>query len=220
LKRAAKRPAKAAKRRIIRLDNDERRTQLLTMGRHAFATQSYDDVSIDDLAAKAKISKGLFYYYFPTKRDLYIAGLRETARELMVKLTGVPRDMPPRERATMSIDAYLEHVANQSSGFVALMRGGIGSDPEVAAVLESVRGGILNEFLSGAPISPLLAKRPLARLAIRGWIGLVEASSIEWLSSRTPAREVVRELLVDMLFVLLLRVLDPKDSQQLGIAGR
>jgi AcrR family transcriptional regulator len=218
-KRAVRKPAPRTavratkKRRLIRLDNDERKAQLLAMGRHAFATQSYDEVSIDELARKAKISKGLFYYYFPTKRDLYIAGLRVTAQELIDKLVNAaPHDLPPRERAIMSVDAYLEHVGKESSGFVALMRGGIGSDPEVSAVLEKVRAGIVDEFLSGAPISAVLRTRPLSRIAIRGWIGMVEAMSIEWLSARELSRDAVRDLLVNMLFDLLVRILDPKDA--------
>lgn len=211
--RTAPRRIVRKKKKLVRLDNDERRAQLLAMGRHAFATHSYDEVSIDDLAKKAKLSKGLFYYYFPTKRDLYIAGLRETARELVSKLVGaVPRDLPPRERAIISVDAYLDHVASQGSGFVALMRGGIGSDPEVAAVLERVRASIVDEFLSGAPISAVLRSRPLSRIAIRGWIGMVEAVSIEWLANKELDRVAVRDLLVDLLFDLLMRILDPKDA--------
>jgi AcrR family transcriptional regulator len=196
------------------MENDERRAQLLAMGRAAFSTHSYDEVSIDDLAKKAKLSKGLFYYYFPTKRDLYIAGLEETAQELVTKLVGaVAHDLPPRERATISVDAYLDHVASQGSGFVALMRGGIGSDPEVSTVLEKVRASIVDEFLSGAPISAVLRSRPLSRIAIRGWIGMVEAVSIEWLANKDQLdRSAVRDLLVDMLFDLLVRVLDPKDA--------
>jgi AcrR family transcriptional regulator len=201
------------KKKLVRLDNDERRAQLLAMGRHAFSTHSYDEVSIDDLAKKAKLSKGLFYYYFPTKRDLYIAGLTETAQELIAKLVGtVPHHLPPRERALISVDAYLDHVASQGSGFVALMRGGIGSDPEVTSVLEKVRASIVDEFLSGAPVSAVLRQRPLSRIAIRGWIGMVEAVSIEWLAEKGLERAMVRDLLVDSLFDLLLRVLDPKDA--------
>jgi AcrR family transcriptional regulator len=209
----SKRPAKR-RRRLIRLDNDERRAQLLAMGREAFTKHSYDEVSIDDLAKKAKISKGLFYYYFPTKRDLYIAGLTETAQELVAKLVGVPKlaELSPRERAVVGVDAYLEHVAAQSSGFVALMRGGIGSDPEVAGVLENVRVSIVEEFMKGAPISAFLKTRPLSRIAIRSWIGMVEAASIEWLSQPEIPREAVRDLLVDMLFDMLMRVLDPRDA--------
>jgi len=182
------------------------------MGRTAFTENSYDEVSIDELAKKAKISKGLFYYYFPTKRDLYIAGLRETADELIAKLVDVPEGGSPRERAIAGVDAYLAHVENQSSGFIALMRGGIGSDPEVFNVLEGVRVAILDEFLSGAPISAFLKSRPLSRIAIRSWIGMVEAASIEWLASPDIPRQGVRDLLVDMLFDMLMRVLDPKDA--------
>src|ERR1051325_1790008 len=184
-RRVLKRPPARKRRRLIRLDNDERRAQLLAMGRAAFTQFSYDEVSIDELAKKAKISKGLFYYYFPTKRDLYIAGLKETAQELVDKLTGVKlQDTSPRERAMVGVEAYLEHVASQSQGFVALSRGGIGSDPEVSAVIEAVRLAIVDEFLRGAPISQFLKTRPLSRIAIRSWVGMVESASIEWLSSK------------------------------------
>jgi AcrR family transcriptional regulator len=211
-KRVVKRAAPKRRRVIRRLENDERRAQLLALGRSAFATNPYDEVSIDELAKKAKISKGLFYYYFPTKRDLYIAGLSETSQDLIVKLTNVPRDLAPRERASAAVDAYLEHVANQGAAFLALMRGGIGSDPEVAAVVERVRLGILNEFLTGAPVSALLKTRPLSRIAIRGWIGMVEAASIEWLANQEISRPAVRDLLVDMLFDLLTQLLGPEDT--------
>jgi AcrR family transcriptional regulator len=216
-KRAPARPAK--KRRILRLDNDERRAQLLALGRTAFATYSYDAVSIDELARAAKLSKGLFYYYFPTKRDLYIAGLQETAKELVDKLIKVPLDLAPRPRALAGVDAYLAHVESHGSGFVALMRGGIGSDPQVAAVLESVRSGILDEFLSGAPISAVLKSRPLSRIAIRSWIGMVEAASIEWLANPELPRALVRDFLVDALFDLLARVLSPSDVARYRPAG-
>ena len=218
-KRVVKRPVAKRRRVIHRLENDERRAQLLALGRAAFAAHPYDEVSIDELAKKAKISKGLFYYYFPTKRDLYIAGLSETSQDLTVKLTNVPRDLAPRERAAAAVEAYLEHVGRQGAAFIALMRGGIGSDPEVAAVVERVRLGILDEFLTGAPVSALLKTRPLSRVAIRGWIGMVEAASIEWLANQHISRAAVRDLLVDMLFDLLTRLLGPEDSARFR-AGR
>jgi len=211
---STKRAAPPKKRKIERLENDERRAQLLALGREAFSNHSYDEVSIDELAKKAKLSKGLFYYYFPTKRDLYIAGLTETASELSAKLVAsvaaAPKD--PRSRTIAGVEAYLAHVEKAGPSFVALMRGGIGSDPQVAAVIDRVRGGVLEEFMQGAPIAQFLKARPLAKIAIRAWIGMVEAASIEWLATREPAREAVRDLLVDMLFAMLLKVLDPKDA--------
>lgn len=198
-----------------RLDHEARRLQLLALGRAAFQTRSYDEVSVEELARKAGISSGLFYYYFPSKRHLYVAGIEQVAAELVSKLTGVKHhDVPPRERAMLGVDAYLSFVERQHSGFVALMRGGVGSDPEVAAVLERVRVAILDEFLEGAPISKVLSSRPMARIAIRSWIGLVEAASIEWLATRDVPRDSVRDLLVDALFDMLGHVLAPRDARR------
>ncbi|HEY5948724.1 MAG TPA: TetR/AcrR family transcriptional regulator [Kofleriaceae bacterium] len=205
----------APKKRVIRrLDNDARRAQLLALGRAAFATHPYDEVSIDTLAAKAKLSKGLFYYYFPTKRDLYIAVVQATASDLVDKLvTSVEQKSTPRERAVAGVQAYLDHVESQGQAFVALMRGGIGADPEIASVLEQVRSDILAKFLRGTPISAFLQTRPLSRIAIRSWIGMVEAASIEWLASKDLPKEPIRDLLVDLLFDLLTRVLGTEVPQ-------
>ena len=198
---------KPARRVIRRLENDERRAQLLALGQAAFVKHAYDEVSIDELARKAKISKGLFYYYFPTKRDLYLAGLSATAEDLVAKVVSVPRDLPPRPRATAGVEAYLENVAGQGAAFLSLMRGGIGSDPEVSKVVEGVRSRILDEFLVNAAIGALLGDKPIARLAIRAWIGMVEAASTEWLLRQEVSREAVRDLLVDQLFELLTRLI-------------
>src|SRR6476646_1304931 len=126
-------------KRRVRLETDARRAQLLQLARAMFSDRSYDEVSIDDLAREAKISKGLLYHYFPTKRDLYVAGLHEIADELVQRVTAMPVDLPPAERVRAGLDAYLDHISKHSRAFVSLMRGGIGSDPEVVQVVESVR---------------------------------------------------------------------------------
>ena len=208
-------PRKAVPRaRPQRLDHEARRLQLLALGRAAFQTRSYGEVSVEELAKKARISSGLFYYYFPTKRDLYIASIQQIAAELVNKL-GVVTHLAasPRERATQGVDAYLAFVEAQPAGYVALMRGGAGTDPDVAGVVERVRLAILDEFLEGAPISKVLQSRPMARIAIRSWIGLVESASLEWRASRDVTRDSVRDLLVDSLFDMLGHVLAPKDAK-------
>src|SRR5580765_6635428 len=93
-RRRAKRPAKVAKtkRRAppaaaprARLEVDERRAQLVALGVELFAARSYDEVSIDELARAAGISKGLLYHYFPTKRDFYVATVEEGATQLLAR---------------------------------------------------------------------------------------------------------------------------------------
>jgi AcrR family transcriptional regulator len=198
----------ARTRRRIRLDNDQRRAQLLELAKRAFSDRAYDDVSIDDLARVASISKGLLYHYFPTKRDLYVAGLREISDELVEAITRVPESLAPIDRVRTSVDAYLEHIARHSRAFVALMRGGIGSDPEVVAVIESVRTRLFDKFLLGSPFAVLLAGDARFETAVRGWIGFVEAASIDWCANPRLSRVELRELLTEVLFEIL-RVVAP-----------
>lgn len=190
-------------RRRIRLDNDERRAQLLELAKRAFSDRAYDEVSIDDLARSADISKGLLYHYFPTKRDLYAAGLREIADELVLAVTRVPEDQAPIDRVRISVDAYLDYITRHSRAFVALMRGGIGSDPEVAAIVESVRTRLFDRFLSGSPLASLLSDDARLQTAVRGWIGFVEAASIDWCAHPRLSRTELRELMTAALFEIL-----------------
>lgn len=206
--------ARARPRRRVRLDNDARRAQLLELGRRTFAERTYDEVSIDDIARAAGISKGLLYHYFPTKRDLYVAGLRATADELLTRtLAAAAPNLPPLERMRAGLDAYLDFVELHARPFSALLRGGIGSDPEVAGVIESTRTSYVERLLSDAEGTPLAtvasSEVPLVRIAVRGWIGYVEAASLEWLAHPKVDRRALRDLLVDTLFATMRLVLAP-----------
>lgn len=207
-RRAPIRLVQARSRRRVRLDNDQRRAQLLALAKRAFSESAYDEVSIDDLARDAKISKGLLYHYFPTKRDLYIAGLTEIANDLVAAITAVPADAPPAERARLGLDAYLEHVMSHSRSFVSLMRGGIGSDPEVALVIEGVRTRLFEQFLADSPLAAMLGADPKFQLAIRGWLGFVEAASIDWCANPRLSKAEVRDMLTQILLEVL-RVVAP-----------
>src|SRR3954471_4454773 len=107
IRRVAKVATRGQRRPRVRLDNDARRAQLLLLARKAFSDRSYDEVSIDDLAREAKISKGLLYHYFPTKRDLYVGGLRQIADELVERVTSIPKDLAPIERVRAGLTAFL-----------------------------------------------------------------------------------------------------------------
>jgi AcrR family transcriptional regulator len=206
VRRLLRAAAAARPKRRVRLDNDERRAQLLQLARKAFSDRSYDDVSIDDLAREAKISKGLLYHYFPTKRDLYIAGLREIAEELIERCTNIQADLPPIDRVRAGIEAYLDHISQHARAYVSLMRGGIGSDPEVAAVVEGVRKRLADNFLEQTPFAAALSKDVRFQIAVRGWIGFVEGATIDWCANPRISREELRELLTSILFSIITAV--------------
>lgn len=180
-----------------RLLVDERRAQLLALGLSLFGARSYDEVSIDELARAAGVSKGLLYHYFPTKRDLYTAALRHAAQQLLEE-TLPPPDMLPEDRARRGIETYLSFAERHGPAYVALMRGGLGADSEIVNILEETRATIAQRILDALPIGPA----PIVRAAVRGWIGFVEATALDWLAHQ----QVERGRLVTLLTGLLVDV--------------
>jgi AcrR family transcriptional regulator len=185
----------AAARRA-RLSTDARREQLVALGVEIFSERPFDDVSIDDIAAAAGISKGLLYHYFPSKRDFYVAVVRHSADEMQA-ITETDPELPPLERLADGLDRYLEYVATHARGFATVLRAGIGSDPEVAAIVEGVRAAMAQRILDDVTADD--PPPPGVRIAVRGWVGFAEAASLEWLERRELTRDELRELLIRAL---------------------
>ncbi len=180
-----------------RLLTADRRAQLIALGLEAFGVRPYDEVSIDDLAREASISKGLLYHYFPTKRDFYVAALREAARQLLAETASDPRD-EPLVRARKGLAAYLAFVERHGPAYAALMRGGIGSDEEVSGVIQATRAALVERILS-EPHGAQVPGTPAVRLALFGWVGFVEATALQWLEARAVSRERLLAMWAEML---------------------
>ena len=54
-----------------RLSASDRRRQLVGIGLAKIVETPIQDLSLDDVAAEAGISRGLLFHYFPTKTDFY-----------------------------------------------------------------------------------------------------------------------------------------------------
>jgi AcrR family transcriptional regulator len=209
------RPSKGGPSSRLRLDVDERRAQLVKLGLAEFGTRTYDEVSIDQIAQVAGISKGLLYHYFPTKRAFYVACVREACRELIDQVSRAPTESydTPLDLVRLGLERYLDHVRAHGRAFATLMRSGVGADSEIAAVVNETRQWLLAQLTSGmTEIFPGLGRSattsPLLDIALHGWIGLVEAASIAWVErdgSGPPKASAsdVRDLLVSMLVTMV-----------------
>jgi AcrR family transcriptional regulator len=190
--------ASAAPVARARLDVDARRRQLIALGTELFNSRPYDEVSIDAVARQAGISKGLLYHYFPTKRDFYITTVREAAMQLMDR-TQTPEGMNPLDRLRAGLDAFFDYVAEHGPAYENLLRSGIGADAEVARIVDETR-----EAFSARLVERLDVRSDLARLALRGWVGFVEATALGWLGARDRVpRETVRELVIEVALGVL-----------------
>ena len=75
-------PTRSDRRPRLRMDPDERRQLILDAARRAFATQSYEEVSLSTIAREAKASEALVHKYFSTKGRLYGRVLALDAEDL------------------------------------------------------------------------------------------------------------------------------------------
>jgi AcrR family transcriptional regulator len=173
-----------------RLRPADRENQLLELGMRHFLARSYEEISLDEVADEAGVSKGLLYHYFPTKRAYYMACLRRAVDELS-RVTEPQPGLPPQEQLRVGLTHYLEYVEDNADAFQAVLRGAIGSDPEVAAITDGFRATMYQRIAASLPGAP---SRQL-ELAVKGWIGFVEAVSLDWAGRRRPERAVLVELL-------------------------
>ena len=64
----------------------EKREQILEAAAKEFAAHGYKEASLNNILAKAGISKGAAYYYFDNKTDLYVTTVTRYATELIESL--------------------------------------------------------------------------------------------------------------------------------------
>jgi AcrR family transcriptional regulator len=183
-----------------RLTPDARRAELLRAGERVFAEAAYDDVSIEDIAEAAGVSKNLLYHYFDGKRDLYLETIRSATSEIL-RLTQPDPRLEPIPRLRASIDQHLAYVEAHPDGYIKLLRGA-GGDPEVEAIVADVRRRVVQRTLGSLPLGGAAAP-PGLELALHGWVAFIDEVSLAWLEHPAPAREDLREMLVHQFVGIL-----------------
>lgn len=182
----------------------QRREQLLRLGLELFSERPYDEVSVDEIAEAAGISKGLLYHYFSSKREFYVAVV-ETAVDELIELTEPREEAPPESELRRTLHAYLDYVEQHRLAYLTVMQGGVGADAEVRDLVERMRSRTTERILAGLPV----AEPSEALLAgLRGWIGFVEGVVGSWLQGREISREQVVEVAVNALGAVLISLTD------------
>ena len=66
-----------------RMTPDERRRQLLGIGLRKFVDRPVQELSLDEVAAEAGVSRGLLFHYFPTKTAYHQAVVAAAGRRFL-----------------------------------------------------------------------------------------------------------------------------------------
>ncbi|GAB2740894.1 TetR/AcrR family transcriptional regulator [Streptomyces bullii] len=216
-----------------RMGVEERRQQLIGVALELFSRRSPDEVSIDEIASAAGISRPLVYHYFPGKLSLYEAALKRASDDLAARFME-PHEGPLGARLLRVMGRFFDFVDEHGPGFSALMRGGpaVGSST-TNALIDSVRQAAYVQILSHLGVTDPPAR---LELVVRSWISLAESTALIWLDGRRiPRAELEAQLVHDFaalaavsaaydeeMSALLRRVLkdEPADGPFTDLAGR
>jgi AcrR family transcriptional regulator len=194
-----------------------RREELLRVGLELFSTHAFDEISMDDVAAEAGVAKGLLYYYFGSKRGLYVQAVRAAAAEMRERWDEDAEEDPAR-RLAAGVEAYLGYAEAHSAGYRALIAGGIGTDPEVRGVLAEERELVVRRVVEALELEQ---PSPALRVAVQGWLSFMEGATLEWLDGGQLGRGELRDLVLGALAGALAtaRELDPSIPAFLPLPG-
>jgi AcrR family transcriptional regulator len=180
-----------------RLTGDQRREHLLHVGVELLGRHGTSDVSIEEIAQAAGVSKGLLYHYFPTKDDFLLAVLDRSQAE-MDQLLARDRDLEPLAQFDRNLDGFLRFVDAHAAGYLAVINAR-GRSESVRQLVEERRARRVDELVALVAVvrgvSRKKARTPQLIAAIEGWLGFSEGVIVRWLRGRDITREEVHELL-------------------------
>jgi AcrR family transcriptional regulator len=98
-----------------RMSAKERRAQLVEVAGRLFAEHGYHSLSMEQLAEAAGVSKPVLYQHFPSKRDLYLALLREAVADVEAQIrNALDGTTSNRERVRGAVSAYFDLVEDRT----------------------------------------------------------------------------------------------------------
>lgn len=165
-----------------------------------FVEKPYEDVLVEDIAARAGVSRATLYHYYPSKRDLYVAILKRRSRRLLARLAPDPQ-LPLIEQIAAGLEAHIQSLVDHPFEAVALNRGALSYDPEIQAIIAEELG-IVGQLLTGQ----LVAEGYLCDLtdiAVEGWLSFVRTSCAKWIQSPNISRDDLIDLFLRALDIAL-----------------
>jgi len=187
-----------------RLAADARRRQLIGIGLSKLVDKPIQDLSIDEVAAEAGISRGLLFHYFATKREFYLACVAAAGRRIL-RNTATDPDLPPSDQLRAMVGLFVEQIDRRRDFYLSLVHGTGGGDLGVVAVYESIRDQMTSRVLTTLSLDARV--RP-ADNVVHAWWAYVEDHAIEWSGQPRDRRTRSLDDLIDHNVAALTTLLD------------
>jgi AcrR family transcriptional regulator len=187
----------------------ERREQLLDIGRRLFAERGLDGTSIEEIAAKAGVSKPVVYEHFGGKEGLYAVVVDREVERFLGMATRLLEGEDHMVKFEVAAVTLLRYIQDNADGFRILVRD---SNPTsgsgtFASLISDVAGQV--EYILGDVLKTRGYDPKLAPVYAQMLVGMVAFTGQWWLDARKPNLEEVAAHLVNLAWNGLSR-LDPK----------
>ena len=91
----------------------ESRSAIVAAALELFAKKGFSASTTEQIAKKAKVSKGLIFAHFPTKQDLLLAIINEEFDRLLPDSHENNNIQSPKERFTVLVDSWMDMLKNK-----------------------------------------------------------------------------------------------------------
>jgi AcrR family transcriptional regulator len=173
-----------------RLSTEHRRAQLLKIGADLFAKRPYQDVSIEGVAEIARVSSGLLYHYFPSKRAFFLAIVENQSLKLLHASTP-DASLPPLEQLKAGLDIYIDYAESHPDGFRVSQQAAV-SDNDLGEIHRARISAHRDRILTG--LGTMMTVDEDTPIAVVGWLAFVTTAIIEWLDNPAITRDQLRDL--------------------------
>lgn len=181
------------------MTGSQRRAQLVDVARSLFAEKGFEQTSVEEIAARAEVSKPVVYEHFGGKEGIYAVVVDREVNQLTGALTaaleegGHPKVL--LERTAMALLVYIE---NNEDGFRILVR-----DSPVAqatGTFSSLIGDVATqvEHLLADQFTLRGLNQQMASMYSQMLVGMTALTGQWWLDARSPSRDEVAAHLVNL----------------------
>jgi len=182
-----------------RMTGSQRRAQLVDVARTLFAEKGFEQTSVEEIAARANVSKPVVYEHFGGKEGIYAVVVDRETQALTGRLIaaletpGHSKDL--LERTAL---ALLDYIENNEDGFRILVR-----DSPVAqatGTFSSLIGDIATqvEHLLADQFKQTGLDPHNAPMYAQMLVGMVALTGQWWLDARSPRKDEVAAHLVNL----------------------
>ena len=180
------------------MSGKERREQLLDVGRRLFAEKGFEGTSVEEIAAKAGVSKPVVYEHFGGKEGLYAVVVDREMQRLLDLVTGALSGGHPRELLEQAALALLDYVEASTDGFRILVRDSpvAQSTGTFASLISDIASQV--EHILGREFKARGYDAKLAPMYSQMLVGMVALTGQWWLDVRKPDKAVVAAHLVNL----------------------